>query len=100
MDIIGKVVVGSVIVMFSSVLNGYVLSILWDWFIVLKFGLASLSIPEAIGLSLTIGFLTFKADKNDDTQDDFAKIMIRGISICIGKAIVGLSGGYVITLFL
>lgn len=42
----------------SSVWRGYVLSILWGWFIVRAFGLPALNIPLAIGLSLTVGFLT------------------------------------------
>lgn len=37
---------------------GYVLHLLWAWFIVPAFGLPAVSIPVAIGLSLVVGFMT------------------------------------------
>jgi Na+(H+)/acetate symporter ActP len=42
----------------SSIWSGYVLSILWGWFIVPTFGLPMLSIPVAIGLALIVSYLT------------------------------------------
>ncbi len=42
----------------SAIWRGYVLSILWIWFIVPAFGLSPLSIPYAIGFALVVSFLT------------------------------------------
>jgi hypothetical protein len=50
------------------VLNGWVLSILWGWFIVPLFGLPVLSIPYAIGMALIVGM--FKGQTKDLSNDD------------------------------
>ena len=42
----------------AAVWRGYVLSVLWGWFMVPGFGVGPLSIPLAIGLSMLIGMLT------------------------------------------
>lgn len=39
-------------------LNGWVLSLLWKWFIVTTFGLEPLNIAQAIGIAIIVGFLT------------------------------------------
>lgn len=49
----------------SAVWRGYVLSILWGWFMVPAFGLPALTVPLAIGLSLVVGFLTAHRLKKD-----------------------------------
>ena len=51
---------------FSAIWRGYVLSILWGWFIVPLFGLPALSIPFAIGFSLIVGYMTHQATKTED----------------------------------
>jgi len=38
--------------------RGYVLSILWGWFVVPGFGAQPISVPLAIGLSMLIGMVT------------------------------------------
>jgi hypothetical protein len=38
----------------SACLEGWVISLLWGWFMVPTFGLPSLSIPLALGISLVI----------------------------------------------
>lgn len=42
----------------GSIWRGYVLSVLWAWFIVTTFGAKPLSIAAAIGVSCVVGFLT------------------------------------------
>jgi hypothetical protein len=42
----------------AAVWRGYVLSILWVWFIVRAFDAPPISIPLAIGVSLIVSFLT------------------------------------------
>lgn len=53
----------------AAVWRGYVLSILWSWFIVPAFGLPALTVPLAIGLSLLVGFLTAQRLKKDKDFD-------------------------------
>ena len=39
------------------IFGGYTLSVLWTWFVVSAFGVAAISVPQAMGLSLTARFL-------------------------------------------
>lgn len=55
-----------VILAASFLIDGFVLSILWNWFIPRIFiGAPTLSILNAIGLAIVIGFLTRKYQKPD-----------------------------------
>lgn len=62
----------------SVLLNGYVLSVLWGWFIVPVFGLPALSIPVAIGLALVVSFLTkdVTIDDSSDKQNAGKKLVV------------------------
>ena len=42
----------------SLLVHGYVLSILWGWFIVPQFGLPALSLASAVGVSLVTGYMS------------------------------------------
>lgn len=77
----------------SSIWRGYVLSILWGWFIVRAFGAPPLNIPLAIGLSLIVGFLTQRLTKK---QED-VYFLVMGASL--GPAMV-LLFGWIVTKFL
>jgi hypothetical protein len=48
----------------GGILDGWVLSILWGWFMVPVFHLPPLTIVPAIGIALTIGFLIKKAPRS------------------------------------
>jgi hypothetical protein len=53
----------------ACAVNGWALMHLWRWFVV-PFGFPALSLPWAIGLSITVGFLTNHTipKKTDDTD--------------------------------
>ena len=44
-------------VVFGALWRGYVLFVIWAWFIVPTFGAPTLSIPAAIGVSLIVAYL-------------------------------------------
>ena len=59
------VVIGGVVGMFallalSALWKGYVLTVLWGWFVVPTFGLPALALVPAMGLSLVVSFLTYQ----------------------------------------
>lgn len=64
----------------GSLMNGWVLSILWEWFIIPIFNVSSLSIPMAIGFSLVIGFLTKKSSSDENNKN-------KEISTLVGEVI-------------
>ena len=44
----------------GTFLNGWVLNVLWQWFIVETFGLPAISLGQAIGLGMIVNFLTYQ----------------------------------------
>ena len=66
----GLAVAGLMTIVVSSILSGWVLSVLWEWFVVPTFSVSSLSIPVAIGISLVIGMLTKEGKPRDDKKKD------------------------------
>lgn len=85
---------------FAAVLNGYALAKLWRWFIAPQFGLPTLSIPMAIGLALTIGFLTKEVDNCQKEKKDAKTATIEAFAVMLGKPIFALFTGWIVTLFL
>jgi hypothetical protein len=53
---------------FCYIINGWVLSQLWKWFVE-PFGVPALSVPYAIGVSLIVGFLTHQRNTSRSTDD-------------------------------
>jgi hypothetical protein len=92
------------VLVFGPILNGWVLSILWDWFIVYQFGLPSISIPVAIGISLTASMLTSRpkldntksTGKSNSNLENFAELF----GIGFGTPLLILFLGYIVKLFL
>ena len=81
-----------------AVVFGYVLSVLWDWFISPCFGINSITIPYALGISLVVSFLTYKDDllKEEYKEDWHAKYMLSTIML----PIVALLFGYIYKSFI
>lgn len=48
--------------------SGFVLSVLWGWFVVPVFHLPALTIPVAIGLGLIVGLLTQKIPTDEELK--------------------------------
>lgn len=80
-----------------TILSGYVLSVLWAWFIVSTFGLPLLTIPVAIGIMLVVGYLTKQANFANEDKEDYTKRMN---ILAIVKPLGALAVGYVIKSFM
>jgi len=75
----------------TVVLHGFALKVLWGWFMVPIFDLPNLTIPAAIGISLTISLLISRSGTGkDEDQEDFEfaikKVVSKVISIIIALA--------------
>ena len=66
---IGALVVAMVLTIYSSLLTGWVLSIIWGWFIVKIFGLPILSIPSAIGVAIVVSCVTHQVSTKEDDRE-------------------------------
>jgi hypothetical protein len=51
----------------AMILRGWVLSVMWGWFIVPAFGLPALSIPIAIGIAMIMSYLTHQIEPDDSS---------------------------------
>jgi hypothetical protein len=63
------------IVVAETIWRGYALSKLWLWFIVATFGAASISVPQAAGLSLIVTMLTYKFDDSENAEFTIDKVV-------------------------
>lgn len=53
---------------------GYALQVLWGWFIVPAFGLAALTLPQAIGIDVIVTMLTSHARRSDESPQFAAAV--------------------------
>lgn len=80
---IGGIVVSFIVLIaVSIVLNGWVLSFLWKWFISDIFGIQALTVGQAIGVSMTVSFLTYRASTSKTKGSEF------DWSAIIGQALI------------
>lgn len=76
----------------SFIWKGYVLSVLWTWFLVGPFGWPSLSIPHATGIALIVGFLTHQDTAAKDERDKWEKITAAIVLTLVAPALALFSG--------
>lgn len=79
------------------ILGGYVLSILWAWFIVGTFGLPALTIPLALGIMVVVSYLTKQPNFANEDKEDYVK---RTNILAIVKPLGALAVGWVIKSFM
>jgi hypothetical protein len=85
------------VIVISSIMYGWAISILWRWFVVPLFDAPNLSILEAIGLSLTIGvFTTRYRDTPNSKSNTIADITASIIAYSIINPVVIVIIGYVV----
>jgi hypothetical protein len=90
---VGLLVLTVVAVVLGAVMNGYVLSVLWGWFVVPLFSAPPLSVATAIGLSLAVGMLVSHESSSSsgkkDTSDAIAAVVSRVILAPLFTLFVG-----------
>ena len=73
----------------GTILRGFMLSVMWGWFVVPLFHLPVLSIPYAIGLAVTASlFAGTKSSKTDDKKKTADKIAEWIAQIILGPFLV------------
>ena len=74
--LIGAVAFAPLMIGATVALGGWVISILWGWFIVPAFGLPAISIPTAIGIDLLVTYMTWHGGKEDDSSTGKTFLMV------------------------
>ena len=99
MEKFGKFMTVVLAMIISPIINGFVFSKLWLWFIVPTFQMQPLRIVEAIGIMFLINFILAKKDKEID-KDNFWKEFETNMIFFVLIAGFALLSGWIVTLFL
>lgn len=90
--LVGNTLVGAAAISF----RGFVLSLLWKWFMVATFAVAGLSVPAAIGVVLITNFVLGNIARKEKSDTTFAEVMGQSLAM----SVVVLLLGYFISLFM
>jgi hypothetical protein len=96
----GLAVLAVVSVVVGALMNGWVLSILWGWFVLPLFGLPSLSIPKAIGLALVVGVLTKQDTQSESSNKETSNPIMALIARAVFAPLFVLLIGWVVKLYI
>jgi hypothetical protein len=89
-----------VLIALSSIWRGYVLTVLWGWFIVPAFGAHPLSVPLAIGISMLVGMLTMhKNGKEAEKEMGAGTAIATSVGLAVLVPLAALGSGWVVHLF-
>jgi len=80
-----------------SIYSGFVLSILWKWFIVTLFGLPALTILTAMGLMVVVSYMTKQFSFNETDRENHA---YENVTSSFIKTTGGLIIGFIIKSFM
>ena len=75
--VFGLPLIVAVLLVYGYVVDGYVLSMMWGWFIVPVFHLPTLSIVQAIGVGMVVSFLVrsyFMAKEDINKKSKWEKV--------------------------
>jgi hypothetical protein len=84
----------------GSIVNGYVLSILWGWFVIPVFKAPALSITTAIGLSLVINMLISRSNSSNKEKKEIGELIGETIGSTIFLPLFTLFIGWIVKLFM
>jgi len=77
--------------------GGYVLSILWSWFIVPAFEVSSLGLAEAVGITIIIKYMTRTIEKKEEVSMEYLANQTKS---AIMTPLLALSLGYLVQFFI
>ena len=93
----------AILVTISTVVNGFVLIKLWNWFIIPTFDkMPTLSLVPAIGLGLVVSFLTYQEIdcQKKESNETLLKATINPLLIAIFRPLIVLLLGWILQLFM
>ncbi len=82
---------------FGVIVNGYILSILWVWFLV-PLGLPAISVAHSIGVAMVASWLTYQHQST--TQEDKDKALQNLAVVFIVRPLATLGIGYLVKQFM
>ena len=98
--VLGGIVGFGFLLVFSSIFNGYALSVLWGWFVVPTFGAPALSVVPAIGVAMVVSYLTHQTHDCKKEEKSFGVTIAEGSATAILRPLVTLFFGWIVHLFM
>ena len=98
--VLGGVVGVTSLMVFSSIFNGYALSVLWGWFVVPTFGAPALDVVPAIGIALVVGYMTHQMREKKKDEQSFKQMIAHGTAYAVLKPSFALFTGWIVHLFM
>ena len=90
-------------IVLGAMLNGWVFSILWKWFVIPIFNLPALTVVQSIGLGMVVAMFNgkdkFSSDKKSD-QESLWTVTLKAFFTAILTPLFTLLLAYIVTLFL
>ena len=86
-------------ILISTLWGGYVLTILWKWFIVATLHFPQISIPSAIGLLLVVSFMTHQFGYIEN-KIDLNTYFLQRLSHAFVKPLYALGIGWIVHQFM
>lgn len=83
----------------GMLINGWTLTILWEWFIV-PFGLPQLSLVQAVGIAMVVGYLTYHYQEEPKDKAEPMERVGRSLGFTVARPIFVLGFGWLIHLFM
>ena len=83
----------------SSLWSGFVLSILWGWFIAATFDIQTIGIAPAIGLSLVVRYLTYQQAPTDTSKTSTERV-IEALVVAFLQPTFALAFGWLVHQFM
>jgi len=87
-----------IVVVAASILNGWVLSVMWGWFVVTAFNAPPLSVPAAIGVGMVVSFLTAK--RQTESKKGGWEDLTGELLFAVFYPLAALALGYIVYLFI
>lgn len=99
MKIIGYVVVLGILIFLGITWAGYALSLLWSWILVDSFGIPSISIPQAIGITMIVTYMTHQDYDIKNNKEGMDVLIEYSIKAAV-KPAVSILFGWILTFWL
>ena len=100
MTVVGWIAGILAVLALSSMWNGYVLTVLWGWFLVPTFGMPALALAPAIGLSLVVSFLTHQSDAAKEQEGSSMERFSKAVAHSLLMPALVLGVGWVVQKFM
>ena len=84
----------------STLMGGWAISNLWEWFIVPTFHLQPLSVVQAIGLSMVVSYMSHTYVDTPEREESAAAKIGRVIGMAIFRPVFAVGFGWVIHQFM